>query len=292
MMEKLTIYFNGKLVPFDEAKVSAFDRGILYGYGLFETLRAYGGRVFRLERHLERLRRSARAMGLEQALAPFDLAQGVYQTLEANALSDARIRITVSAGVGERAIALPTQGDITVTVLSEKFPQISPSLYRDGASLATVPFRRDSFSSLPLIKSTSMLVNMLAYNEARARGADEALLLNARGFVAEGSSSNVFLVKDGRFLTPSVESGILDGITREAVLELARMLEIPVVEGEIPVQDLMAAEEAFITSSIRDVMPVVRVDGSPIGSGKPGPVTRRLMDAFGELVRKETGRSP
>lgn len=292
MTDKLIVYLNGKLVPFEEARVSAFDRGLYYGYGFFETMRALDGRGFRLVRHWERLKRSARMMGLEEALAAFNVAQAVYDTLEANALANARIRITVTGGVGERALAPPTQGGITLLVLAEPFPGVPAAVYRDGIALATVAYRRDSHSILARIKATSMLVNMLASDEARAKGADEALLLNDKGFLAEGSSSNVFLVKGGQLLTPSIESGILEGITRETVLELAGMLGIGVVAGDIMFDDLLTAEEAFITAAVRYVVPVVRVDGHPVGPGMPGPVTGRIMQAFADLVELETGSRP
>lgn len=280
------IYFNGALVRRGEARLSPFDRGFLYGYGLFETMRSYGGRIFRLDRHLARLMRSAEKLGLATALDPVEPEQAVFKTLKANKLSDARIRLTVAAGEGERGLVPPIAGKATIVVIAEKL-DLASHVYEQGVSAAIVSLRRNSQSPLSGIKSLNYLESLAAHSEALARGADEAIMLNERGFVAEGSTSNIFLVVAGKLLTPSLGSGILPGITREAVLELAHALGIEAVEGEIPPPDLLRADEAFLTNSVREIVPVVTVDGKAIGSGKPGEVTRRLMAAYKELVRKE-----
>ena len=276
------VYLNGALVPYQEVRISSFDRGFLYGYGLFETMRSYQGRIFRLDRHLARLKRSAERLAFASALEAYDLEQAVYMTLEANKLGDARIRLTVSAGPGERGVAPPTDG-ITVLVFAERLA-LPAQDYEQGIRAAIVSIRRNSQSPLSQIKATGFLDNLFAYSQAVALGADEAILLNDKGFVAEGSMSNIFSVAKGVLLTPSEESGILPGITREDVLELARSLAIQAVEGEIPLDDLLQAEEAFLTSSIREIVPIASIDGRPIGRGKPGPVTRRLMAAYKHLV--------
>lgn len=280
------IYLNGTLAPAQEAKISPFDRGLLYGYGLFETMRSYNGRVFRLDRHLARLKRSAWVLALASELEAYDLEQAIYKTLEANQLKDARIRLTVSAGLGERGLAPPNLGPITVMVSAQKLSLPSTQVYRKGIRAAIVSTRRNSLSPLSQIKATNYLDSFIGLSQAVALGAEEAILLNERGFIAECSTSNIFLVAEGILTTPSVESGILPGITREAVLELARGLEIEVVEGEIPEADLFQAEEAFLTTSVREVVPITSVNGKPVGSGKPGTVTKRLMAAYKELVEK------
>jgi len=284
---EVLIYINGALVPRRKAGISPFDRGILYGYGLFETMRSYGGRVFSLDRHLARLMHSADKIGLATSLDPAALRQAIHKTLEANKLMDARIRLTVTAGEGERGLAPPTSGMLTIIVVAEELVLPPPQAYEDGIGAAVVSVRRNSQSPLAGIKSIGYLDNLLAHSEAVAAGADEAILLNERGFVAECSTSNIFLVVEGRLLTPSAESGILPGITREEVLELALNLGIKVVAGEIPLAHLIRADEAFLTNSVVEVMPIAKVDGKPIGTGKPGEVTKRLMAAYRELVLQQ-----
>ncbi len=284
---EVLIYINGELVPRGEARISPFDRGILYGYGLFETMRSYGGRVFSLDRHLTRLLHSADKIGLGASLDPAALRQAIHRTLEANKLIDARIRLTVTAGEGERGLAPPTSGMLTIMVVAEELVLPPPQAYEDGIRAAVVSVRRNSQSPLSGIKSIGYLDNLLAHYEAVAAGADEAILLNEQGFVAECSTSNIFLVVEGRLLTPSMESGILPGVTREEVIEMALNLGIAVEEEEIPLAQLLRANEAFLTNSIIEVMPIVEVDGKPIGTGKPGEVTKRLMAAYRELVHQQ-----
>lgn len=285
---KQVVYLNGELVPRDEARISALDRGFLYGYGLFETVRSYGGRVFRLERHLARLMHSAEELGLASQLEPVELERAIYRTMEANAIEDARIRLTVGAGEGERELAPPASGEVTTLVVVEKLV-VSPRLYEEGVTAATVNTRRNSQSRLPAIKSLNYLEGLIARAEAAARGVDEAIMLNDRGFLSEGSSSNLFLVVAGRLATASLDSGILPGVTREAVLEVARDLGIETVEGQIPPSELLRAEEVFLTTSVREVLPVVVVDGKAVGDGKPGPTSRRLLAGYRELVQRELG---
>ena len=288
---EVLIYLNGALVPRGEARISPYDRGILYGYGLFETMRSYGGWVFGLDRHLARLMHSAGKIGLDVGLDPAALEQAIHKTLEANKLSDARIRLTVLAGEGERGLAPPTSGTLTIMVVAEKLISPPPQAYEDGISAAVVSTRRNSQSPLSGIKSIGYLDNLLAHSEAVAAGADEAILLNEQGFVAECSTSNIFLVVGGRLLTPSAESGILPGVTREEIIELAFNLGIAVEEEEISLAALLRANEAFLTNSIVEVMPIVEVDGKPIGTGKPGEVTKRLMAAYRELVLQQAHHS-
>ncbi len=282
------VYLNGKLIPASEARLSPFNYGFLIGFGLFETMRSYNGRIFRLDRHLARLMKSAEALDMASKMSGFDLADACYQVLKANGLSDARIRLTVSAGEGEIVPDLSTYREVTVFIVARKLAPLSAAVYERGYKVMLSTIRRNSLSPLSRHKSISWLENILARSQARAAGADEALLLNERGFIAECSASNVFLVTDGVLRTPTLESGVLPGVTREVVLELAQNMSLMAVVGEVELKDLLTADEAFLTSSIIEVMPLTQLDGRPVGDGKPGKITRHLMSAYRELVARET----
>lgn len=279
------IYFNGHLGPRDEAKLSPFDYGFLYGYGLFETMRAYEGHIFRLDRHLTRLRCSAESLGLRSKLDAFDLENACVETLQANKLKDARVRLTITAGEGDMTPDLNTCSNLTVLVAAKNFVPLPPERYEQGFKAAISFLRRDSQSPLSRLKCTCYVSNILARMEAKAAGCDEAIMLNELGYIAEGSTANIFLVSKGELSTPSLESGILPGITREAVLEIARDLNIKTVERQVELGELSRAEEAFVTNSIIEVMPLTWLNGEPIGTGKPGKLTRNLMAAYKELVK-------
>lgn len=283
------VYINGELVERGEACVSAFDRGFLHGYGLFETMRSYGGRVFCLDRHLARLMRSAERLAIGKTLDASELERAVYDTLSANELTDARIRLTVTAGEGERSISPPESGSLTILVVAERLELPSSIAYDKGIRAAIVSGRRNSQSPLSGIKAVGYLESLLARSQAAAAGAEEAVMLNERGVVAECSTSNIFIVASGRLLTPSVESGILPGITRDVVTELASALGIEASECNIAVADLYAADEAFLTNSVIEILPIAEVDNKPIGTGRPGEVTKRLTSAYGDLVRQQGG---
>ena len=279
------IYFNGHLVPRAEAKLSPFDHGFLYGYGLFETMRAYEGHIFRLDRHLTRLRCSAESLGLRPKLDAFDLENACVETLQANKLKNARVRLTITAGEGDMTPDLNTCSNLTVLVAAKNFVPLPPEKYEQGFKAALSFLRRDSQSPLSRLKCTCYVSNILARMEAKAAGCDEAIMLNELGYIAEGSTANIFLVSEGEIITPSLESGILPGITREAVLEIARDLNIKTVERQVELRELSRAEEAFVTNSIIEVMPLTWLNGEPIGTGKPGKLTRNLMAAYKELVK-------
>jgi branched-chain amino acid aminotransferase group I len=283
------VYLNGKLMPASEARVSPFDYGFLLGFGLFETMRAYNGHVFRLDRHLARLMRSAEALGIASRLGNFDLAEACYQVLEANGLGDARIRLTISAGEGDIVPNLDTCYGVTVFIVARKLEPLAEAVYERGYRVALSTIRRNSRSPISQHKSTSWLENVLARSAARAAGADDALLLNERGMVAECSASNIFVVHNGVLRTPTTESGALPGVTREVVLELAEAMGLGCVITDIELGELLRADEAFVTSSIIEVMPLTQVDGRNIGDGNPGPMTKRLMAAYRELVKRESG---
>jgi len=278
------VYLNGQLVPRSKAKLSPFDHGFLYGYGLFETMRAYNGHIFRLDRHLARLRRSAQTLGLATKVATFDLETACIQTLEANKLKDARLRLTISAGEGSMTPDPSTCSSTTVLVTTQNLVPLPHEKYESGFKAALSSLRLDSQSPLSRLKSTCYMENIFALMEARAAGCDEAILLNERGYLAEGSTANIFLVSKGELITPSLESGVLPGITREAVLEIARALNIKTAEREVKLKELTTAEEAFITNSILELMPLTCFDGKPIGSGKASQLTKNMMGAYKELA--------
>jgi branched-chain amino acid aminotransferase group I len=286
-MEEI-VYLNGDLILRSQAKLSPFDHGFLYGYGLFETMRAYNGCVFRLDRHLARLHQSAEALGIASELASFNLQKACYGTLEANELAEARLRLTVSAGEGDMTPNTGTCSGITVFIAVRRLAPLPPESYEKGFSTVLSSWRRNSQSPLSRLKSTCYLESVLARQEARAAGADEALILNERGFLAEGSTTNIFLVRNKKLVTPSLESGSLPGITREAVWELAQSLGIKAVEREVALGELAEAEEAFLTNSILEIVPLTRFGDEPVGSARPGPLTQRLMSAYRDLAEKET----
>ena len=282
------IYLNGELVQQETATVSALDRGLLYGYGLFETMRSYGGLVFRLEEHYRRLRDGAARLAMAVPLSLRDLGEAVDAVLERNELAEAYIRLTLTAGASPAAGASGAAGDTTVMLLAGPLTDYPPDLYRRGMAAVFSSVRRNETSPLSGVKSLNYLDNLLAREDARRRGADEAILLNTRGLVAEGSASNVFLVRDANLITPAIQSGALPGITRQAVLELAAAAGLEAVESEVEPSAFEDAAEAFFTNSVMEVMPLTRLDGRPVGSGRSGPASERLGRLYREMVLRET----
>ena len=276
------VYLNGILMPRSQASISALDYGFLYGFGLFETMRAYGGRVFRLDKHLSRLARSAEILGLPIGVA--NLKEAVMATIQANQLSEARIRITISIGEGGMTPNPSTCQKPTVLVLAGHYQPYPEQVYQKGFRAVVSSIRRNSQSPLSRLKSANYLENILAREEARKTVVDEALCLNEKGLLAEASMSNIFLVTNGTLRTPRQGSGILPGITREVVLELASQLGINTLERDIRLEELFHAQEAFLTNSLIEVMPLTEIDGKPIGSGRPEPLTKRLMVAYRKVV--------
>ena len=288
------VYLNGSLVPRSEAKISAFDHGFLYGYGLFETMRAYSGKIFLLDRHIKRLSESARMIGMEGALTDVDLAQACIDTLKANDLKEARLRMTVTRGDAGPFPGRKQGAAVIVLITATAYTLLPAETYESGYRALISSFRHGSQSLLSRLKSTSYLLSVLARKEAEAAGMDEALLLNEHGMVAEGSISNVFFAARGDLVTPPLESGILPGITREVVLELAAGSKIRAVEADIKVLDISRFDEAFLTNSVLEIMPLVAIRDragktATLGSGRPGEVTKRLMNAYREMVARETG---
>lgn len=281
------VYLNGSFVPREEAKISLFDRGLLLGDGLFETMRAYHGQVFRFDRHFERLRRSIEFLKIPFSSSKEAVRGALDQLLEANQLQDAYIRLMVWRGEGG-GLDPETCSSAKLAIIARSFSPYSSELYEYGMKGAIVSIRQNEGSPLSRMKSLSFLPNIVAKMEAKAKGADEGILLNTKGSVAEGTVSNLFLVLKGQLLTPSLESGVLLGITREAVLELAKGEGINAIEREIAISELMSSEEVFLTNTLMEVMPMTSIDGLPIGDGRPGPITKRLANAYQELVAKET----
>ena len=283
------VYVNGTLVPRVEARISAFDHGFLYGYGLFETMRAYNGVIFLLERHLARLGKAAETIGIN--LTGIDLAEACRDTLRANGLKSARIRLTISHGDADDFPWQPADNRPAVVVTVREYRPYPPEVYDRGFRARVSSWRRSRHSSLSGIKTTNYLVSVLARREAAAAGWDEALLLNEDGNITEGSTSNAFFVDASGLVTPPRESGILPGITRNLVMEIAGRLGIGTTEEDISPADLRRFEEAFLTSSMMEIMPLPIItdrNGRDIHF-TTGEFTRRLITAYGEYVREVTG---
>jgi branched-chain amino acid aminotransferase len=274
------VFLDGKVVPPEEARVSVFDRGFLYGDSVYEVLRTFGAVPFALREHLERLERSA--AGLRLPLPPAAaLEAAVRDTLAAAGNAESYVRVMVTRGAGPIGLDPALGGHPLLIVIVRELELPDPRLYRDGAEVALVSVLRNHPRALdPAIKSGNYLNNILALAEARGRGAYEALFRDADGFITEGSSSNLFVVAGVTLRTPPLRAGILDGITRRHVIDLARSRGLAVEETALRPVDLTAADEAFVCSSVRSVMPVTRVDGAPLGSGRPGPVTLALAAAY------------
>ncbi|MBI4714985.1 MAG: aminotransferase class IV [Nitrospirae bacterium] len=290
----MRIYLNGELLPQEKARVSVFDRGFLYGDGVFETLRAYGGAIFRCREHVERLLHSAEAIRLPVPQTPAELEAVLYATLRANDLREARIRITVTRGEGEPGMMDSVTTPPTVCIVATPFAGPPPEKFRDGIRADIASVRQIPPQVLPpSAKSLNRLPLILSRMEIAGTGAEEALMLTLEGFVAEGTMSNVFLVKAGKVITPPLSLGILDGITRREVLHLCSVLGIPWEEKVFGPERFGEADEAFLTSTTFEVMPLVNVGGNPVGDGLPGPVTRALMDVFRQSIQSvASGNTP
>ena len=286
-MEK--VFLNGSFVNLSRAKISIFDRGFLYGDGLFETMRAYWGEVFRLEDHLDRLFRSAKEIEISFSYTRKELKNIIKRILKINNLSETYIRITLSRGVSEPGLISNSKSSATLVIVARKFKPLSSSKYRKGWRATVVEPRQNQASPLSRLKSLNFLNNILGRREAEAKRVDEGILLNTVGDVTEASTSNIFLVKRDSVITPREESGLLPGITRRVVLELAHNLGLKAYKKRVFLDELMGAEEAFLTSSLIEIMPLVEVDGRRIGKGKPGPVSQKIHKAYQDLVKREIG---
>lgn len=281
------VFLNDKLVPEEEAKISVYDHGFLYGDGIFDTMRAYDGRVFRLEQHLERLRENACSLALSLPWSNEELAAAINATGKANNLPDAYIRLSISRGPGPIGIDPRLCPRPTLVVMAKELPQGREDVYTQGITAITLNTRRNPVQCLdPGIKSLNFLNNILAKLELINAGIGEGIMLNCESKVAEGTVSNIFWCSQGALYTPSREVGILLGITRQTVLEIAGEAGLEVHQGAYALEELYRAEEIFFTNSSGELIPVTRVDDRVIGSGKPGPVTGRLHKLYREDVAR------
>lgn len=287
------IYLDGELVPRDEAKISVFDHGLLYGDGVFEGIRAYGGRVFRLGEHLDRLERSARAIMLEIPLSREEMIEAHIQACRANEIEDGYMRTVVTRGVGDLGLDPRKCAEPSVFIIAASIQLYPEELYGTGLALITASTRRNSPSSLdPGIKSLNYLNNILAKIETNLAGVAEGIMLTEDGMVSECTGDNIFICKDGTLITPPLEAGILDGITRRAVLECAGAEGVEAREMMFPISGVHTADECFLTGTAAEIVPVVKVDGRTIGDGKPGAITKRLLNRFRKLTKSEAEGTP
>jgi branched-chain amino acid aminotransferase len=288
LLFSMLVYVNGKFVHKEKASVSVFDHGFLYGDGIYETLRAYHGKLFLLSKHLSRLKHSADAISLKLPLSIDKIGEALYETLNVNKLTEAYVRIHLSRGPGEIGLDPALSHAPTMIIVTQPFRDYPPEFYEYGVAAAVVKTRRNHPLAIsPDIKSTNFLNNILAKMESLKAGAYEGIMLNWEGHVAEGTISNIFTVKNGVLYTPDLSTGILEGVTRGLVLHLARKDHIPTKETRLKPRDLSDADECFITNTTVEVMPVTRIDGSAVGNGKPGPVTAALRAAYQREVAKD-----
>jgi branched-chain amino acid aminotransferase len=281
----MKIYLDGRFVDEADAKVSVFDHGLLYGDGVFEGIRLYGGNVFRLDEHLERFANSAKAILLDNPLTVAQWSEAICETCRVNKLKDGYIRAVITRGVGDLGLAPWLCAKPSYFIIASKISLYPAEHYENGLAIVTVPTRRIGPAALPAtVKSLNYLNNILAKIEAKQAGALEAIMLNEQGYVAEATADNVFIVHKGELMTPSVVHGALKGVTRGAIIDIAKELGIPERDAELTRYDLWCSDECFLTGSGAEVIPVVKLDGRVIGSGKPGPITRKLMKAFKKKV--------
>ncbi len=279
----LKVYINGELLEKENAKISVYDHGLLYGDGVFEGIRAYRGKVFRGEAHVKRLYDSAKAIGLEIPLSQQEMIDAIYETLEANDLEDAYIRVVITRGTGTLGLDPNKCHEPRIIIITDTIVLYPKDFYQNGLELITVPTVRNHHAALsPRIKSLNYLNNILAKIEALQSGVVEAIMLNKDGYVAECTGDNLFIFSGGKLQTPPPDAGILEGITRGVVMDLAREIDIPVEERQLTRFDLYVADECFLTGTAAEIVPVVRIDSRDIGDGEPGKLTQQLRSMFQE----------
>ena len=279
------VSIDGRVGTPEEVTLKITDNGFVFGDSAYETLRTYGGRPFELDRHLARLRRSIAFLGFDVATTDDEIKARIDACLSFARNDESYLRVIVSRGVGDMSYRFERIPEPTIAMYVKPLEPTNAALYTEGAAAVIVTIRRNPVEALnPAMKASNLLNNALATREAYAKGAFEAILLNTRGEVAEGAGSNVFLVKDGRLLTPQLSCGLLAGITRELVLELAPSVGVPHEERVLYPDDLRASDELFITSTLKDLAPVVSLDGAPVGSGTPGPITKKLLKAYRDRI--------
>jgi len=284
----MEIYIDGEWLPKDAARVSVFDHGLLYGDGVFEGIRVYSRRIFRLDGHLERLYASARALALSVPLERPAMRAAVEEAVRRNRQEDGYIRLVVTRGAGDLGIDPLTCPRSCVIIIVTDIRVYPRELYAAGIKVITSATRQVSHEAVdPRVKSLNYLKNILAKIDAQRAGAHEAIMLNSTGYIAECTADNLFVVRRGRLLTPSPQDGALEGVTRGAVLQLAAEAGVDAAEAHLTRYDVYTADEAFLTGTGAELMPVAELDGRPVGSAKPGPITRRLTEAFHALVHHE-----
>lgn len=282
----LKVYINGTLYDKDDAKISVYDHGLLYGDGVFEGIRSYGGKAFRLQEHLDRLWYSAKAIWLEIPMTKEQLGRDIDRMLKTNGIEDGYIRVVVTRGCGTLGLDPNRCSNPQVIIIADSISLYPKELYEKGLTIVTVSTMRNHPAALsPRVKSLNYLNNILAKIEGLQAGCIEALMLNHKGEVAECTGDNIFLVRNGRVLTPPNEAGILEGITREVVMTLAREAGYEMIESPLTKHDVYIADECFLTGSAAEVVPVVKVDSRTIGDGVPGPITCELIQRFHKLTR-------
>ncbi len=286
MTKELTIYLDGKLVPESAAKISVFDHGLLYGDGIFEGIRFYNGRVFRLEEHTRRLFDSAKSVLLTVPMSPEEFIRATVETVRANGLRDGYIRAVVTRGTGPMGLSPFKCPKASVFIIAASIQLYPDSAYQTGLTMATVATRRPRHDILsPLVKSLNYLNNVMAKVEAIQAGAEEGLMLNDQGLVAECTGDNIFIVRDGIVSTPPLTAGALDGITRRVAMEICETLGIPLRERDLSRHEIYTADECFLTGTAAEVIAAVKLDQRIIGDGKPGPITQRIIAKFRELTQ-------
>ena len=281
----MKVYINGNFYEKEDAKVSVFDHGFLYGDGIFEGIRLYSGNVFKLDRHVDRLFRSAKAIMLEMPYTKQEVIDAVCATCRENKLTDAYIRLVVSRGMGALGLSPRSCSNPQMVIIADQVQLYPQELYDNGLKAITVPTRRNSSAALPpMVKSLNYLNNILAKIEAQNLGYQECLLLNNEGYVAECSGDNVFVVYEGKIFTPPTACGSLSGMTRETVIEVARDMGYELIEKPLTRYDIWTADECFLTGTAAKLIPLVELDSRVIGDGKPGKITKSLLEGFNKVV--------
>ena len=283
-MKRLKVWINRRFVGIDDAKISAFDRGFLYGDGIFETMRSYAGKVFRLDEHLDRLFASLKIVRIKLPYKKRYLERIIYKSLAINDLKSAYIRLTITRGEGRFGINYRDKFTPNLVMVAKEFGDYPGWMYKKGISAAVVSLRQNEYSPTTKIKSLNFLNYILARLEAKAKGFDEAILTNTKGAVAEGATSNIFLIKNRRLATPSLKSGIVPGVTRAVIIGIAKSLRLDLKEGQVSYKELLNSDEVFLTNSLAEVLPVIRIDSKMIGDGQPGDITKLLHVSYQKEV--------